>query len=142
MLDHSTQSKIANVLFFLRLGVGLVFIVWVMDKFINPAHTAAIYESFYMISSLSDAGAYAIGGVQLILVLAFIAGALKKYSYLAIFLMHAVSTLGSYSKYFDPYSGANILFFAAIPMLAACWALWALKEYDTVFSVDASRANA
>jgi hypothetical protein len=39
------------------------------------------------------------------------------------------------ANYFSPWEGANLLFFAAWPMLAAAWALWWLRDYDTLFTV-------
>ena len=38
------EEKIKLPLFLLRIGVFIVLAVWVADKFINPAHTAAVWE--------------------------------------------------------------------------------------------------
>ena len=50
-------------------------------------------------------------------------------------LMHAGSTLASYKKYLQPFESPNLLFFAAIPMLAACFVLrvdvlWTIKKRE------------
>ena len=58
-----------------------------------------------------------------------------------ILLLHSISTLSSYKNYLDPWTYPNLLFFAAIPMLAACVTLWWLRKYD-LFTVDAARAKA
>ena len=68
---------------------------------------------------------------------AFLAGYLKTWSYGAVFLLHAVSTLTPMANYLNPWEKVNLLFFAAWPMLAAAWALWQLRDYDTLFSLDA-----
>jgi len=47
-------------------------------------------------------------------------------------VMHAVSTLSSFPQYIDAFN--NLLFFAAWPMLAACIALFLLREHDTKLS--------
>lgn len=141
MADERLNSKLALSLFFLRLGVGIVFLMWTIDKFINPTHAAAVFSTFYKIPSLSEVAAYAVGAIQLIVVIAFLLGILKKYSYLIILIMHLVSTVSSYPRYFDPWATPNLLFFAAIPMLAACWALWSLRDYDVIFTFGGSKSR-
>ena len=76
---------------------------------------------------------YIVGGVQLIIVFAFLLGIKKKWSYGAIFLLHGVSTLSSFAKYFDPWK--SLLFFAAWPMLAAIYALYIMRDEDTLLTV-------
>lgn len=131
---RTTASKLRLCLFLLRLGVAIVFIMWTVDKFLNPAHTAAVFDKFYFVSSLSNAAAYIIGALQLIIVIAFIAGVAKSYSYLFILIMHFVSTIASYERYLDPWTSPNLLFYAAFPMLAACFVLWFLRDEDTLFT--------
>jgi hypothetical protein len=46
-----------------------------------------------------------------------------------VLLLHAVSTFSSYRQYLDPFN--NLLFFAAWPMLAACFTLYTLRDLDT-----------
>jgi hypothetical protein len=140
MTSDTLQSKLALPLLFMRLGVGIVFVIWTLDKFVNPDHTVRVYEHFYMIPWLTENGSYIVGVAQALLVLAFLSGFMKTWSYLAVFALHAVSTLTPLPNYFSPWEGANILFFAAWPMLAAAWALWVLRDYDTLFNVDAARA--
>ncbi len=140
MNTENLQPKLAQALLLLRLGVGIVFVIWTADKFVRPDHAAGVFEHFYMIPWLTQNSAYIVGVLQGLLVLAFLAGFMKTWSYGAVFLLHAVSTLTPMANYFSPWEGANILFFAAWPMLAAAWALWLLRDYDTLFSLDAARA--
>lgn len=78
-----------------------------------------------------------IGLLQLLVVLAFIAGFMKRISYGIVLLLHSVSTLSSWQQYLDGFN--NLLFFAAWPMLAACIALYMLRDLDTRWTVDARR---
>jgi hypothetical protein len=73
------------------------------------------------------------GGLQLILVIAFVLGIKKRLTYGVIFLMHGASTLSAFNQYFDAFN--NLLFFAAWPMWAACFALYLLRDQDTKFTV-------
>jgi hypothetical protein len=64
-----------------------------------------------------------------------LAGAWRTWTYGAVLAMHAVSTLSSFRQYLAPFEGPNILFFAAWPMLAACVALFLLRDLDTLWTV-------
>ena len=141
MTKENMESKLVLSLFLLRVGVGIVFFMWTIDKLLNPEHIARVFAAFYMIPSLSTITSYAIGATQLVVVLAFLSGALKRYSYAAIFIMYLISTVSTYGNYFDPWPGINFLFFAAFPMLAACWALWSLRDYDIFFAIESHQEN-
>lgn len=132
----SQNQNLQNALFLLRLGVFIVFFMWTIDKFLNPGHTAAVFAKFYLVGGLSETLAYVIGALQMAIVLMFVLGIKKQFSYGFILLMHLVSTLSTYEKYFDPWSSPNLLFFAAWPMLAACAALYLLRDEDTKWTVS------
>ncbi|OUS70381.1 hypothetical protein B5G52_14930 [Pseudoalteromonas sp. A601] len=133
-ITADTQNRLQWSLFSLRLGVFVVMLMWTLDKFVNPGHSARIFEHFYGISGSTDTIAYILGGLQLVLVLAFMAGVKKRVTYGLIFLMHGASTLSSYSQYIDGFN--NLLFFTAWPMLAACFALYLLRDQDVKFTVN------
>jgi len=130
-----TENRLTLSLFALRVTVALVMLVWNLDKFINPQHAAKVYESFYLLSGLGSVVMYAIGAVEIVIVVAFLLGVMKRFSYGMVLLLHAISTFSSYKQYLAPYDGANILFFAACPMLAACLALYLLRDEDVMFTI-------
>lgn len=134
-LTGGVDKRIAWSLLMLRAGIATVFLMWTVDKFVNPEHAAAVFKKFYMIPSLSNIAAYAIGGIQLAVILAFLAGWLRSWTYGIVLGLHAISTFSSWGKYIDPWTYPNLLFFAAIPMLAACVALWLMRDLD-VYTVD------
>lgn len=131
------NQRIAPALLLLRLGVFIVMIMWTLDKFINPQHSAAVFENFYGLGGFSDTAFMFIGLLQLLVVLAFVAGFMKRISYGVVLLLHSVSTLSSWQQYLDAFN--NLLFFAAWPMLAACIALYMLRDLDTRWTIDARR---
>ena len=130
--------KLPAALLSLRLGVFIVMLMWTLDKFVNPTHAATVFAKFYKLEGLGTTVLYVIAGLEVLLILAFVAGLAKKWTYGAVFLLHAVSTLSSWKQYlgFD-----NLLFFAAWPMLAACYALFVLREHDTLMTVSGSRGS-
>ncbi len=134
MTEH--DKKLQLPLLFIRLTVFLVMAMWTIDKFINPEHASKVYESFYHIAGLEFAVMYVIGAIELIILLLFVAGYKKKYTYGVVLALHTVSTLSSFKQYLAPFDGPNLLFFAAWPMLAACFALFILRDQDKIWSVD------
>lgn len=128
------QARIANALLLLRLSVFVVMIMWTLDKFINPQHSGAVFKNFYGLDGLSSTVFTIIGLLQLLVVLAFVAGFMKRYSYGIVLILHGISTLSSWQQYLDAFN--NLLFFAAWPMLAACIALYVLRDLDTRWTID------
>lgn len=123
--------RVSLALLFTRISIFIAMIIWVIDKFVNPDHAAAVFKAFYGISGLGTGISYLLGAVQLAIMIAFILGFQKKISYGLVLLMHAASTIVSFPKYIAPFESANILFFAAWPMLAACFVLYYLRDLDT-----------
>lgn len=127
------RGKLRAPLLCLRLSVFLVMLVWTLDKFFNPDHASAVYENFYFIGGLGGGVLTVIGLVELVLIVGFVVGFQKRITYGAVLLLHAISTLSSWRLYLDPFD--NLLFFAAWPMLAACYALFVLRDEDTLWTI-------
>lgn len=137
--ESAIAQRLPVALLLLRIGVFIVMVMWTLDKFVDPGHAAAVTAHFYKLKSLDQISFYVIGGVQLIIVLAFGIGAFRRISYGLVLLMHAVSTFSSFPMYLAPWH--HLLFFAAWPMFAACVSLYLLREADTLLSWDAMRSR-
>ena len=127
-MQTNTQKKLEIGLFFLRLGIFLVMLFWTLDKFVRVDHAKQVFEHFYFLSSFSDAILFAVGALELGLLLMFVTGYKKKQHNL-------ISTLSSYKQYAHPFESVNLLFFAAWPMLAACFLLYTLRDEDRLLTV-------
>nr|WP_320136889.1 MauE/DoxX family redox-associated membrane protein [uncultured Amphritea sp.] len=132
-IPETLQKPLSRSLLALRLGVFVVMLVWTLDKFANPAHTGVMMNKFYGIDWLTQYFAYIIGAAELLFILAFVAGLWRRWTYMGILVLHTLSTLVAYNKYMDPFN--NLLFFAAWPMLAACLALYWLRDWDTLCTI-------
>ena len=137
-MKHVNRLPLALLL--LRLGVFVVMLLWTLDKFMRPEHTAKVFESFYYIKGIGNSAAYAIGAVELLILAGFLAGFRKKFTYGAVLLLHAISTVSSFKQYLTPFAGMNLMFYAAWPMLAACIALYLLRDLDTLCVIHAPEA--
>ena len=123
--------RVSLVLLLTRISVFIAMSIWVVDKFARPEHVAAVFESFYGVSGVDAIASYALGILQLLIMIGFLIGYQKRITYALVLLMHTASTVISFPKYLAPFESANILFYAAWPMLAACFALYYLRDLDT-----------
>lgn len=130
-LNTGATTNLPKALLSLRLGVFLVMLMWTLDKFVNPEHAAGVFASFYGLDGLGTAIVMVIGVLELLLILAFVAGLYKRWTYGAVLVLHGLSTLSSWQMYLG---FENLLFFAAWPMLAACYALFILRDEDTLLT--------
>src|SRR3990172_229521 len=126
------NSELPVALFILRLGLGAFLLLFGIDKLVAPATTVEVFAQFYGLI-VSHGMVYGAGVLETLLGLAFLAGLWKTLSYGLGLLLHAVSTLATYQEMFAPF-GANHLFLAALPVLAAFIALFLLRRHDTLWS--------
>ncbi len=133
----NAEDRVRSSIVWLRYGVFLVFLVWTLDKFLNPGHASKVFEGFYGLSLPGEWVLYTIASVELVIILGFVLGILKTLTYGFVLVFHAISTLSSYAQYLPHYGAEiNLLFFAAWPMLAACWVLFVLRDLDTRWTLS------
>lgn len=130
-----TASRVKLPLLLMRYGVFIVMFMWTIDKFVNTEHAAAVFKTFYFMDGLSTTPLYVIGAIELLIIVGFLVGFMKKWTYGAVLVLHGISTISSFGGYVKPFEGPNLLFFAAWPMLAACFALFYLRDLDTMWTV-------
>ncbi|MFT5171398.1 MAG: putative oxidoreductase, partial [Candidatus Marinamargulisbacteria bacterium] len=86
--------------------------------------------------SLSANVLFALAVIELFIIIGFLLGYKKRLTYGAVLILHGISTFSSYNQYLSPFDKGNLLFFAAWPMLAACVALYLLKDLDNLYTVS------
>lgn len=128
------SNRIPLALLLLRLSVFLVMFMWTIDKFVRPEHAVSVFEHFYFFKGVGAVVVYALAAAELLLLIAFLLGLARRVTYGLVFLLHALSTFSSYSQYLHAFEKVNLLFFAAWPMLAACFALYSLRDLDTLWT--------
>ena len=130
-MDIAVRVRLPLLL--LRIGVFIVMLMWTLDKFVRPDHAAGVFKKFYQLDLGGATLFYGLGALEALLLILFITGTAKRFSYGAVLLLHAVSTVSSYPRYLQAFD--NLLFFAAWPMLAACVALYLLRDLDTLWTL-------
>lgn len=108
--DMTASHRLVFPLFCLRLSVFIVILTWTTNKLIRPADAMAIYQRSYNLSISSRWLAYFLAFAELCRLSAFVAGYRKRWSYGAVLLLRAISTLVSYRQEFTPFQDHNRLF--------------------------------
>lgn len=127
-------ARVRLPLLLLRIGVFIVMLMWTLDKFVRPGHAAGVFKKFYQVDLGSPTVFYVMATLELVLILLFVTGTGKRFSYGVVLALHAISTVSSYRQYLQAFD--NLLFFAAWPMLAACIALYLLRDLDTLWAIQ------
>ena len=133
-MSVSNDRPLALSLAVLRLSTGAFFLVWALEKILAPDIARRVYETFYF-SSPSDEVLLATGILQGAVVLAFMAGLLRFWTYGALLAMHSLSVFSTVPRLMDPFSPPNHLFWAAVPVLALLLVLFLLRDRDTALVV-------
>ncbi len=131
----------APTLLFLRISVALLVLIWGLDKIVNPAHSLAVSDRFYLGLLSFESLLPVLGVAQILLAIMAGAGWKRKWVDPAIALINLGSLLGVWRSIIDPWGwvleGTNALFFPSLIVFAACLVLiafrdeerWALDEF-------------
>src|SRR3990172_3575298 len=133
----ANNNRLPLSLLLLRIGVFIVMLTWTLDKFVRPEHAGGVYQNFYHIPGVGGAALSVIAAVEMLIIIGFLVGYKKKWTYGAVLVLHGISTIAAYKQYLAPFAGGNILFFAAWPMLAACFTLYVIRNEDNMWVIEA-----
>ena len=133
------ERKLQIGLAIIRLSTGVFFLVWSLRKLFQPESTQSIFSTFYFIGNVSPVVSYVIGAIQTLIILVFMAGLFKTWTYGALLGMHTVSVLSTYERLLNPYERPNTLFWAAVPTLGALVALFLVRDKDQLLTLGKRR---
>ncbi|NJK37385.1 MAG: DoxX protein [Oscillatoriales cyanobacterium RM2_1_1] len=134
------ESKLQISLFIIRVTVAAFFLVWSLEKIIKPELTQRVFSKFYFLE-ITPGISVTLGILQTLVVLIFLAGIFKLWSYGAILGMHSVSVLSTYQQLLNPYELPNHLFWAGVPALGAIIALFMLRGSDRLLTLKLFRKS-
>jgi len=125
------NNKIVLSLFSMRITIFIVMLMWTIDKIMRPEHASAVYNKFYGLTGVMGHLMQGFGILELILLIGFVLGLWKSFTYLIVLILHSISAFSTIGVYFTPFTENHLLFFAALPMWSACLSLYLLRENDT-----------
>lgn len=121
-------------LLFLRLSLGLLMLLWGVDKLVNVKHGLTVSEHFYLGAFNSETLLKVFGVVQMALGALILLGVARRYTYPALLAITGVTLLGVWKSVLDPWGwymkGGNVLFYPSLIIFAAALVLWAFRDED------------
>lgn len=125
----------AGSLLVLRISLGLLMLIWGIDKLVNVEHGLEVSKHFYLDQFSSTTLLQAFGVLQIILGLAVVLGWLRRFAYPLLLLITGATLLGVWRSVVDPWGwyleGGNVLFYPSLIIFAAAWVLYCFRAEDT-----------
>lgn len=139
---HNLPLKLRNPdmkeksLLFLRISIGLLMVIWGIDKLVNVEHGLTVSEGFYLGLFSAPILLQGFGVLQILLGIGVIVGVTRRVLYPLLLLITGVTVLGVWKSVVDPWGwvleGSNVLFYPSLIILAGVLVLWAFRDEDTI----------
>jgi putative oxidoreductase len=127
----------------LRISLGLLMLIWGVDKLVNVEHGMLVSERFYLGAFSVPALLQAFGVAQMALGALIVLGLFGRYLYPVLVVITGVTLLAVWRSIIDPWGwyleGANALFFPSLVIFAGALVLIGFREFD-VYSLDARKS--
>jgi putative oxidoreductase len=121
-------------LLFLRVSLGLLMLIWGVDKLVNVQHGLAVSKHFYLGAFDSVVLLQAFGVAQMALGVLIVLGVARRVAYPLLLAITGATLLGVWKSVVDPWGwylkGANVLFYPSLIIFAASLVLWAFRDDD------------
>ena len=121
-------------LLLLRVSLGLLMVIWGIDKIVNPAHGARVAEAFYFGLFGWRSALPLLGAVQIGLGLVVVLGVWRRWAYPLLAAVTGFTLLGVWKSVIDPWGwyleGANVLFYPSLIVFAGVLVLMAFRDED------------
>jgi uncharacterized membrane protein YphA (DoxX/SURF4 family) len=132
----------ARSLLLLRVSLGLLILLWGIDKLINVEHAVRVSDGFYLGIFSAPVVQQFFGVLEIVLGVLVLLGLFRNIAYPALLLVTGLTLLGVWRSIIDPWGwfleGSNVLFFPSLIVFAGALVMWAFRGEDTI-SVDARR---
>ncbi|MGI9356776.1 MAG: hypothetical protein ACR2PF_16650 [Rhizobiaceae bacterium] len=91
----SLTTRLNIALLAIRFTAGAFFLVWASLKFLRPEWMVNVFRGTYGLDWVTQDYAYAVGSVQMALVLLFILGLFRTPVYALVTIMHGTGIIGA-----------------------------------------------
>lgn len=131
-----------RTLLLLRVSLGLLMLIWGVDKLVDVEHGLGVAERFYLGVGAEAGILAALGVLEMLLGVFVILGLMRRIAYSALVVVCGITALGVWRSIVDPWGwwleGTNVLFYPSLIILAGALVLWAFVDHDRI-SLDARR---
>ncbi len=125
----TNEKRLEIGLFVMRLSMSIFFLALMIQKLVAAQATPEIFE-------IPIAASYPLLFFGAALIIIFLSGLYKTYSYGALLGIQLVLVASMYKEMLDPINPSYILFWASIPLTAALIALFLLRDNDDFWTLD------
>jgi uncharacterized membrane protein YphA (DoxX/SURF4 family) len=143
MVPRAATTMKPTSLLLLRVSLGLLMLIWGVDKLVNVKHGLEVSRYFYFGAFDSAALLKGFGVAQMALGALILLGAGRRFAYPALLAVTGVTLLGVWRSVVDPWGwyleGANVLFYPSLIIFAASLVLWAFRDEDDRLVVGGRR---
>lgn len=134
-----TDNRLALSLLIIRLSAGAFLGVWASLKFFRPEWMVNVFRGTYKLDFITQDFAFAVGALQMLIVVLFIIGFQRTIFYALVALMHSAGVIGSLPSLLFKFTNyPQNLLWTSVPTLGALVALFLLRKHD-VFTIDGWR---
>ena len=126
----------AKSLLFLRLSIGMLLVVWGIDKLVDVEHALAVSRKFYWNLFSAPVLLAVFGVVEILLGLLVGAGLARRACYPLVLVILGFGALAAWRSIIGPWGwvldGSNVLFYPSLIILAGAVVLRAFQDQDTL----------
>ena len=126
----------AKSLLLLRISLGLLLVIWGIDKLVNVKHGLDVSEYFYFGVFSQTLLLRAFGIIEVAAGVLIMLGAARRWVYPLLLAITGVTVLAVWKSVVDPWGwwlqGANVLFYPSLIIFAASVVLWAFQDEDRI----------
>ena len=120
----------------LRVSVGILMVLWGIDKIINTAHAVQVSQKFYWDLFSNVAILKVFGILETVLGVMVVLGLMRKYLYPALILISGWGVIGCWKSIVDPWGwylqGTSVVLYPTIIIFFACLVLYAFRTEDKI----------
>lgn len=138
--DPAFRKTLGRALFFCRLAVFVIFMVWVYSKIAWPEKGVERMQKFWLMPGFPAWGVTAFAWAELVICIVFLFGFFKRWTtaffvFLGLMAVFTPRVMRGMSKVFWDDSWHTILLYPGTCLLICTIVLYLLRDYDTTFSV-------
>ncbi|MEA5596742.1 ATP-binding protein [Rivularia sp. UHCC 0363] len=131
----ANEKRIEIGLFVMRLSIGIFFLALIIQKLVATQRTSGIFAGFYS-CEIPITLSYSLLFFAAVLVIFFLAGLYKTFSYGALLGMQLVSVTSIYKEMLQPFQSNYILFWISIPLIGTLITLFLLRYNDNFLTFN------
>lgn len=138
--DPDFHKKLSLALYFCRVAVFIVFMVWINSKIVWPEKGVVRMERFWLIPGFPEWGVVAFAWAQLVISFAFLLGFFKRWTaaffvFLGVMAAFSPRAMKGMGRVFTDDSWHTIILYPGTSLLVCSIVLYLLRDYDTRFNL-------